>query len=708
MNASASMNNSILQVEHLSMKFGGLVAIGDLSFEAKRGEITALIGPNGAGKTTVFNCITGFYKPTEGMIRFNGKEGGEFLLERMPDFQITAKAKVARTFQNIRLFSGMTLLENLLVAQHNKLMKASGYTVLGLLGLGGYRKASAESVDIAKHWLEKAELIDRADDPAGDLPYGAQRRLEIARAMCTGPELLCLDEPAAGLNPKESLALNTLLIDIKNNTGTSILLIEHDMSVVMQISDHVVVLEYGRKISDGDPMSVRTDPKVIAAYLGVDDEEVTTVLVEVGDEQVIEELEGVPDPAHGPGSSSSMMAGPVSDTIGHSDGHGEVVTVSKGASKAAQVEARDAARSVTTAAEAVAEKPKAKATKAKSAAAPAAGLMAAPKPAKAAPLAKTPAKPKIPATSAASVASVAKAKTGTAKPAVVKADAPKAAAKPAKAPAAKPAAKATAKPSAAAPKTVTAKAVLAKANAAPAPKATAKPAPSKPAAATTAKPTPAPKAAAGKAPVKAVAAPKAQAKSSKPVATPKTVTSAKPAASKASTAKVPVAKALADKPASKAPAAKAPAAKATDKPATKAATKSAAAPAVKATATKPAAKAAVTPAKAPAIKAATAAKAPAKAPAAKTIANVLAAPRGGVADRLIQIKGIGPVNEKKLNDHGIFHFDQVAGWKKSDIEAAEAYLAFDGRIEREDWVGQAKALAREAAKPAKAKRGGGK
>ena len=211
MNTTATSTSPILQVEHLSMKFGGLVAIGDLSFEARRGEITALIGPNGAGKTTVFNCITGFYKPTEGMIRFTSKSGGEHLLERMPDFQITAKAKVARTFQNIRLFSGMTALENLLVAQHNKLMKASGYTILGLLGIGGYHKASAESIELAKHWLEKADLIDRADDPAGDLPYGAQRRLEIARAMCTGPKLLCLDEPAAGLNPRETGELGQLL-----------------------------------------------------------------------------------------------------------------------------------------------------------------------------------------------------------------------------------------------------------------------------------------------------------------------------------------------------------------------------------------------------------------------------------------------------------------------------------------------------------------
>ncbi|MES0073720.1 ABC transporter ATP-binding protein [Mesorhizobium sp. M0058] len=330
------MKDAILQVEHLSMKFGGLIAIGDLSFQAKRGEITALIGPNGAGKTTVFNCITGFYKPSEGMITLNRADGSSFLLERLPNHEIPARAKVARTFQNIRLFSGMTLLENLLVAQHNKLMKASGYTILGLFGIGGYRRASAESVELAKHWLEKADLVDRADDPAGDLPYGAQRRLEIARAMCTGPELLCLDEPAAGLNPKESAALNSLLMDIKSST--SILLIEHDMSVVMQISDHVVVLEYGRKISDGSPQSVRTDPRVIAAYLGVDDEEVETVLTEVGDEDVIEQLDIGPDSAQGPGTSSSYLAGPVSDTIGHSQG--ERVTVSKGASKATQHDTR--------------------------------------------------------------------------------------------------------------------------------------------------------------------------------------------------------------------------------------------------------------------------------------------------------------------------------------------------------------------------------
>lgn len=499
----------ILNVDHLTMRFGGLVAIGDVSFAAQRGDITALIGPNGAGKTTVFNCITGFYKPTEGMLTLSLKDGSKFLLERLPGHEINARAKVARTFQNIRLFSGMTVLENLLVAQHNKLMKASGYTILGLLGLGSYRAASDESMELAKLWLEKADLTRRADEPAGSLPYGDQRRLEIARAMCTGPELLCLDEPAAGLNPRESLALNTLLLDIKNTTSTSILLIEHDMSVVMQISDHVVVLEYGRKISDGDPTFVKSDPRVIAAYLGVEDEEVEDVLVEVGDEDVIETLDAEPGRADGPGDSASMLAGPITETVGHSDPDGETVRVSSGASRAAAVDRR-AARAAAPALTVATTKP------------------AAPRPA--------PPKPAAPKLAA------AKLKTAT-----------------------------LAKPT---PAKTTPKA--------PTPPVVAKP--------------PAPK------------------------STPEPAKSASPRRS-------------------------------------------------------------------------------------KRTSNWLAAPRAGRPDDLLKIKGIGPVNKRKLNEHGIFHFDQIAAWTRADIEAAEAYLEFDGRIDREDWIGQAKSLDAQPDKSV-SKRGG--
>jgi branched-chain amino acid transport system ATP-binding protein len=272
----------ILEIEHLTMRFGGLVAIDDLSFSAKRAAITALIGPNGAGKTTVFNCITGFYKPTTGLLRLRHADGKALLLERLLDFRISKVARVARTFQNIRLFAGMTVLENLLIAQHNALMIASGFTILGLFGVKSYTQAQQAAIERATYWLDRIGLTERADDPAGALPYGEQRRLEIARAMCSDPVLLCLDEPAAGLNPRESAALNDLILSIRADHGTSILLIEHDMSVVMQISDHVVVLDYGVKIAEGPPDAVRNDQRVIAAYLGVEDEEVAQVEAEVG------------------------------------------------------------------------------------------------------------------------------------------------------------------------------------------------------------------------------------------------------------------------------------------------------------------------------------------------------------------------------------------------------------------------------------------
>jgi len=264
------MSDTLLDVQNLTMKFGGLIAIDDLTFSAKKDHITSIIGPNGAGKTTVFNCLTGFYKATAGSMYLN-KDNNKMDLKKFSDFKVAQKAGVARTFQNIRLFPQMSVLENMMVAQHNKLMVASGFSILGLVNSKSYLQKEKEAMEISKYWLNIIGLTNRADDNAGDLPYGDQRKLEIVRAMCIEPHLLCLDEPAAGLNAKESAELNKLLKFIKNDKKTGILLIEHDMSVVMGISDHVVVLNYGKKIFEGTATETKNSPEVIEAYLGTEE-----------------------------------------------------------------------------------------------------------------------------------------------------------------------------------------------------------------------------------------------------------------------------------------------------------------------------------------------------------------------------------------------------------------------------------------------------
>ncbi len=263
----------LLRVTHLTMRFDGLLAVDDLSFAANSREIVAIIGPNGAGKTTVFNCLTGFYKPAVGQITLTLPGQPPILLERLDDFRIAQKARVVRTFQNVRIFPKMSVLENLAVAQHNRLMRASGQTVLGFLGTASYARAETEAIELARYWLARTGLEARADGEAGALSYGEQRRLEIARAMCCDPVLLCLDEPAAGLNPRETSDLGEIITFIRDEHGIGILLIEHDMQVVMGISNRVVVLEHGRKIADAPPGQVRNDPAVIRAYLGTEDDE---------------------------------------------------------------------------------------------------------------------------------------------------------------------------------------------------------------------------------------------------------------------------------------------------------------------------------------------------------------------------------------------------------------------------------------------------
>jgi branched-chain amino acid transport system ATP-binding protein len=262
----------LLRMSNLSMRFGGLLAIDNVSFEVMAGTIMAVIGPNGAGKTTLFNCVTGFYRPTSGIIAVPRPQGQDLVLNGKPAHRIVREAGIVRTFQNIRLFGGMTALENLLAAQHQPLMAASGFSLAGLARLPSYRRAEERAMVLACQWLERVGLLDDANRPAAELSYGAQRRLEIARAMCLEPRLLCLDEPAAGLNPRESAELTGLLRDLRTLHGCTLLLIEHDMSVVMDLSDQITVLDYGRVIASGTPAAIKNDPVVIRAYLGENDE----------------------------------------------------------------------------------------------------------------------------------------------------------------------------------------------------------------------------------------------------------------------------------------------------------------------------------------------------------------------------------------------------------------------------------------------------
>ncbi|WP_136478384.1 ABC transporter ATP-binding protein [Pseudomonas sp. DG56-2] len=284
----------ILSVDNLMMHFGGIKALSDVSLKVKRNSIFALIGPNGAGKTTVFNCLTGFYKASGGKIELNMRGTRTNVIQllgerfQLSDFvspkrfinrlhykmfggtHLVNRAGLARTFQNIRLFKEMSVVENLLVAQH---MWVNRSLLAGVLNTKGYRKAESDALDHAFYWLEVVDLVDCANRLAGELSYGQQRRLEIARAMCTRPQIICLDEPAAGLNPQETEALSRMIRVLRDEHDLTVVLIEHDMGMVMSISDHIVVLDHGNVIAEGAPQDIRNNPTVIAAYLGADEEE---------------------------------------------------------------------------------------------------------------------------------------------------------------------------------------------------------------------------------------------------------------------------------------------------------------------------------------------------------------------------------------------------------------------------------------------------
>ncbi|WP_020396185.1 ABC transporter ATP-binding protein [Thiolinea disciformis] len=288
---------ALLNVDGLTMRFGGIIALNNVSFTVQPHSITALIGPNGAGKTTVFNCVTGFYKATEGKLSLNagGKQtdlrkvlgerfqwsdyvnpkafGERLYYKAFGGSHRVALAGVARTFQNIRLFRELTVVENLLVAQHIHLDRN---LIRGTLRTKGYRASERKALETAYHWLDVMNLTEDANRLAGELPYGNQRRLEIARAMCTEPKLICLDEPAAGLNPRETEDLSKLIRKLRDEHKVTVLLIEHDMGLVMSISEHIVVLDYGQVIACGSPKEIETNPKVLAAYLGTEAEEVVS------------------------------------------------------------------------------------------------------------------------------------------------------------------------------------------------------------------------------------------------------------------------------------------------------------------------------------------------------------------------------------------------------------------------------------------------
>ena len=253
------MSEALLKVSGLTMRFGGLLAVDSVAFEVKSDEVFAIIGPNGAGKTTVFNCVGGFYAPTAGEIIMDGKP-----INGLPSHKV-ARHGLVRTFQNVRLFKQLTVLENLLVAQHTQV---ESRLLPGLLKLKGYRQSEADALARAAQWLDFMGLREFANREAGNLAYGHQRRLEIARCMITKPRLLMLDEPAAGLNPQEKRDLQSLIDQLRREFGVAVLLIEHDMSLIMGISDRILVMEHGKPITTGTPDAVRNDERVIKAYLG--------------------------------------------------------------------------------------------------------------------------------------------------------------------------------------------------------------------------------------------------------------------------------------------------------------------------------------------------------------------------------------------------------------------------------------------------------